>query len=242
MSVLSEFGTYLTEARRLRKAYPRSFDVRDLVRFFPDWHNSLKPLASPLADERPWITFAAIRFLEKALNKQMRIYEYGSGGSTVFFAKRAGEVVSVEHDPDWGRRVMESMKRGGYKNWRIVLIEPTLNATSINGDPSDSNSYVSGGDNFRGRSFKDYASSIDQYPDRHFDVVLIDGRARPSCFKHAVPKVKKHGYVVWDNTDRPYYFPAMKSVPKTFRFLDFPGPSPYVDFFTRTSVWCNGTP
>jgi predicted O-methyltransferase YrrM len=169
----------------------------------------------------------------------MLIYEYGAGGSTIFFAKRAREVISVEHDPEWARRVTEVMQKGGYKNCWIQVIEPTLNATFTNGDPSDVNSYTSDDHNFHGRSFKDYASSIDRYPDEHFDIVLIDGRARPSCFKHAIPKVKKHGYVVWDNTDRTYYFPAMQTAPKTFGFMDFPGPSPYVDLFTRTSVWCN---
>lgn len=205
--------------------------------FFPDWSRSLQTGASPLNDQRPWITFAAIRFLRNNLRKDMRVYEYGAGGSTLFFAKRVKEVISVEHDPVWRDQVMEALTNGGHENWRIDLIEPTPDARIIDKDPSDPDAYVSSALEFKGHSFRNYASSIEGYPDGYFDVVVIDGRARPSCFKHALSKVKDNGYIIWDNTDRSYYFPAMQLAPGNLYFRDFPGPSPYVNFFTRTSLW-----
>jgi len=70
--------------------------------------------------------------------------------------------------------------------------------------------------------------------------VTSASRARPSCFKHAIPKLKDAGYIVWDNTERDYYQPAIELAPEAFRFGDFPGPSPYVYCFTRTSTWQRG--
>jgi hypothetical protein len=73
---------YLQEAGKFRREYPHDHKVRELLFFFPDWARSLQTGASPLNDQRPWITFAAIRFLEKNLKKHMRVY--GAGGSIGF--------------------------------------------------------------------------------------------------------------------------------------------------------------
>jgi hypothetical protein len=104
-------------------------------------------------------------------------------------------------------------------------------------DPADPDSYATADETYRAMSFQGYASAIDDYPDGYFDVVQIDGRARPSCFKHSLRKVKPNGYLVWDNTEREHYHRAMRMAPQHFQFGDFPGPLPYVPHFTRTSVW-----
>jgi hypothetical protein len=41
--------------------------------------------SSPLEIELPWISYAAIDFLDGYLKPDMTVYEYGSGGSTLFF-------------------------------------------------------------------------------------------------------------------------------------------------------------
>jgi hypothetical protein len=86
-------------------------------------------------------------------------------------------------------------------------------------------------------SFYDYATKIESYPDDYFDVVVVDGRARPSCFKHAVRKVKRTGLLAWDNTTRDRYKLAMKLAPDSFEFLDCPGPTPFLSHYTKTSIW-----
>jgi hypothetical protein len=49
----------------------------------------------------PWITYPFIKFLEGRLNKTMRVFEYGSGNSTLFYAKSVAQVISVEGDAKW---------------------------------------------------------------------------------------------------------------------------------------------
>lgn len=55
----------------------------------------------------PWVTYAFIDFIKPRLSKQMSIFEYGSGNSTLFYAKYAGRVVSVEHDEAWYRKIVK---------------------------------------------------------------------------------------------------------------------------------------
>src|SRR3546814_12921991 len=51
----------------------------------------------------PWWTLRAKRLVEHhlAARPEARVFEYGAGASTVFLARRARQVVSVEHDPLW---------------------------------------------------------------------------------------------------------------------------------------------
>jgi predicted GIY-YIG superfamily endonuclease len=53
--------------------------------------------------------------------------------------------------------------------------------------------------------FVSYVKKIDSYPNEYFDVLVIDGRARPFCLKHGLNKVKPGGYIVYDNLEREYY-------------------------------------
>lgn len=46
----------------------------------------------------PWATFPYIAFIEARLGAHLRIFEYGSGASTLYYAQRGCRVVAVEHD------------------------------------------------------------------------------------------------------------------------------------------------
>ncbi|BFM39484.1 hypothetical protein [Synechocystis sp. LKSZ1] len=230
--------TYIKESIKLKNDYPDYFNFWDLVKLFPKWRTNLNGKSNPLKDEQPWITFLAIDFLEKNLNKDMRVYEYGMGGSTLFFAKRVKEIISVEHDKKWFNLVEENIKKKGYSNWKGYLIEAETSVKNVDINASDPDSYTSEDENFKERTFKNYAMSIDNYPDQYFDLVLIDGRARPSCFKHAYKKVKSGGIIMLDNSDRDYYLIYInKIVPKNIVSVDFPGFCPYLSSLSKTSAW-----
>ncbi|PWS28134.1 FkbM family methyltransferase [Pedobacter yonginense] len=52
-------------------------------------------------DALPWVTYSFIDFIKDRINKEQHIFEYGSGSSTIFYAKKAASVTSVEHDKSW---------------------------------------------------------------------------------------------------------------------------------------------
>ena len=53
----------------------------------------------------PRDTYAAITFLENRVHKDMNVFEYGSGYSTLWWSRRAAKVVACEHDIAWAERV-----------------------------------------------------------------------------------------------------------------------------------------
>lgn len=49
----------------------------------------------------PWYTYPCIRFLEGRVKKEMTVFEYGSGHSTLWWSERVQRVVACEHDQAW---------------------------------------------------------------------------------------------------------------------------------------------
>lgn len=237
-TILQNLETYRNAAKRLAREYNHNVSIWDLVRFFPAWSRSQDKAASPLADRVPWLTFAAMQFLKKRLSQNMRVYEYGAGGSTLFFAERVSEVISVEHDPAWISKVKTLVDSYQYRNAKIQLVEPTAEANSNDRKPSDPNAYFSLLKKYSDYSFKDYASSIDNYPDEYFDLIFIDGRARPSCFKHSLSKVKRDGFILLDNSERVHYAYIHETLNnERWKKFCFSGPGPYGSKFWQTCIW-----
>lgn len=65
----------------------------------------------------PWWSYSAIYFLENRLSPTMRVFEYGSGNSTLWFAQRVESVAAVEHSRGWHDRLLPSLP----KNARLLL-------------------------------------------------------------------------------------------------------------------------
>lgn len=180
--------------------------LKDL-RKFSQWMRYRKAQAeiSILEDRSPWMVFTAIDFLKQWLKKDMKVFEYGSGGSTIFFADRVRSVISVEHDAAWYKVVFGSLKQAGYSHVDYRLFEPEdYPAYSLKkrNEPKEFISYYHG---FSGKRFKNYATAIANFTDDTFDLVVVDGRARSACIQQSLPKIRKGGYLLLDNADRPAY-------------------------------------
>lgn len=216
-----------------------NFDIANAVKYFPAWKASLEAGRNSIKDEQPWITFFVIDLFKKVINSDTKVFEYGGGGSTLFFVNRAKEVVTVEHDPDWFRVLQKIVADKKITNWSGNFISPDKKLQQSKLSPSAPKDYFSSDVSFSNNTFKTYASFIDSYTDNYFDIVLVDGRARPSCAWHSVPKLKKGGLLIIDNSDRDYYFFAIAdTLKKEFELVyNNRGLSPYVDFFTQTGVW-----
>lgn len=49
----------------------------------------------------PWFTYPAIEYLRQFDFSDMKIFEYGAGHSSLFWAKRAKQVTAVDSDKSW---------------------------------------------------------------------------------------------------------------------------------------------
>lgn len=208
-----------------------------VIRHFFRWRRSQFAGATPVSDEQPWITFDAIQHLEEKVEPIHKVFEFGSGGSTLFFLKRCQVVVTVEHDAEWFILLKKLIEDKQITNWVGYLVEPERGDLVESPCVSNPDHYSSGG--VGDFNFRKYVSSIDSYPDEYFDIILVDGRSRPACIKHAVPKLKKGGLIILDNADRSYYNgPEIKKILNEYALvLSEKGASPYVQFFTQTNIW-----
>lgn len=56
----------------------------------------------------PWYTYPAIEYLSQFDYGDKKVFEFGCGNSSLFWAVRAQEVISIEDNPSWfenGKRV-----------------------------------------------------------------------------------------------------------------------------------------
>lgn len=141
--------------------------------------------SSPLDLELPWFSYGAIDFLMTFLRPEMAVFEFGSGGSTIFFARRCSQVDSVEDDPVWAARVRERATQLGLTNVRIAQC------------PFD---FV----NPEGFAKSAYLGQVRQ---GLYDVIVVDGAdndytIRPLCFRVAENQIKPGGIIVVDDSWR----------------------------------------
>lgn len=63
--------------------------------------------------EWPWLTPEANRVLDAVLSGRERVLEFGCGGSTLFFARRAAHVLGIETSPAWLERTRRALDARG---------------------------------------------------------------------------------------------------------------------------------
>lgn len=147
-------------------------------------HNVLHD-KSPLDLKIPWFSYAAIDFLEKFLQPQMTVCEYGSGGSTIFFAQRTRSVFSIEDNPQWFNLVSKRLRELSLPNATLVLC------------PFD----------FKQAEGFEHSDYLHAMPEEKFDVIVVDGAeewtpVRPRCFRMAESRIKPGGIIVVDDSWR----------------------------------------
>ncbi|MCK0141235.1 class I SAM-dependent methyltransferase [Aliiroseovarius sp. F20344] len=148
----------------------------------------------------PWWSFDAIDAVDKKLSQTQnaRVFEWGSGASTVWLAKRAGEVISVEHDPSWAEIVKPRL-------------EPFDHVRTIQVPSRPKGAIPSGKFGFEGQYFDDYVAAINNV-EGDFDLIVIDGRAREACLQVAINRLKPGGHILFDDFKRRRYQDAVSAL------------------------------
>lgn len=120
----------------------------------------------------PWVSFNAIKRIENLLRHDWKILEFGSGMSTIWFAKRCGFLQSIEHNENWYLKISNLLRKENLTNVKYDL-----------------------------RSTDDSYSDLSDYEDQSFDFCLVDGINRLSCTEIALKKIKVGGFIYLDNSD-----------------------------------------
>jgi hypothetical protein len=111
----------------------------------------------------PWLTDGALDFLDShiffikaSLKHNPRVFEFGSGNSTLYFLSRGCLVTSIEHDADWCRKIADVAICFGYQD-RLSL----------------------------SHAERPYHKKFEA-TGACYDLVLVDGRDRVQCLEQVV--------------------------------------------------------
>lgn len=133
----------------------------------------------------PWLPFRLIDELAEVVGPGSRVFEFGGGGSTLWFLDRGCEVVTVEHVPAWSERLAGLVASD---RWQLL-------------------------DRGADDGYDAYVAAIEDYPEDTFDVVVVDGRERVRCAHAALSRVRPGGWLVVDDVDRERYAAGLAAIP-----------------------------
>jgi hypothetical protein len=151
----------------------------------------------------PWWSFDAIQEADNVFTGK-RIFEYGSGGSTIRYMGIAESITSIEDDAQWYSIISEKVKM---RDNVTVLHRPFDFRNPVGFDRSE---YLR-------------ALNSDQY-----DVIIIDGQdwsfqERITCFRHAEHFVSPGAIIVVDDYWR-YKILTKSHTAKKMRIFESTGP------------------
>jgi hypothetical protein len=148
-----------------------------IIDIFSKYYGFVKSFKSGLPVDKdgqaiPLYTYPAIEYLNSIDFSNKRIFEFGSGQSTLYWLRNSMFVASVEHNLEWFKKISSDLK--GDANHQYFFSDKK----------------------------NEYINSILEFSDDYFDVVIIDGSfSRYLCAKNTIDKIKKDGLIVLDNSD-----------------------------------------
>jgi predicted O-methyltransferase YrrM len=99
------------------------------------WFEPSTPEEMP---SEPWLNKAALAYLATITLPTSNVLEHGSGGSTLWFAKNAGHVTSIESDPEWYKEVLRRKTGAHLVLWdqrSLPKLDPPYDLLLIDGEP-----------------------------------------------------------------------------------------------------------
>ncbi|MGB3616738.1 MAG: hypothetical protein WBA12_01345 [Catalinimonas sp.] len=139
---------------------------------------------TPLDLERPQIASTATRFLDLWLHAGMRVFEWGGGGSTLYFSKRVERVTTAGSDGGWVQQLKTQLAVRGRSNVDVRFHTYDRKDAAGFGDSAFCHAVAEGGP---------------------YDLICINGPevagdpARPACFERAEQHVRPGGIILVDD-------------------------------------------
>jgi hypothetical protein len=165
--------------------------------------------------EHPWLTKSANMILSELLKKSDIGLEFGSGRSTIYFAKRLKHLTSIEHNELWYNKVNAKIQQNGLNNINYIFAAK---------DKEDD----------RGNESK-YVETINGFKDESFDFILVDGAYRDFCALKVLPKIFPGGILTVDNAN--LYLPCDSCSPDSRTYDQGPKGNVWKRFFDSVYHW-----
>lgn len=206
------------------------------------WFNQ-KPIND--SGPTPWFTYPAISFLDDILTKDMKVFEYGAGYSTLYFAENANQVHSVDHSLDWVNNITATNPKTnvlfcGEDNMPLASAQKYIEEfISLDFEcPISNNNNHNIEHGLLNLEYAKYASQVTNWDKGYFDLIVIDGMARNLSGFVASKFIADNGYIILDNSDRWQYNSLQEYlIGEGFGRVDFWGAGPVNAYGWCTSVF-----
>lgn len=210
------------------------------------WHES-KKYNLPIRDGNhiPWITYSALEFLLQLNLRELKVLEFGSGSSTIFFARNSKVVISFEENALY---LEETSKAILGTNSKVLPIVPTLKDEIVEYELNEKHFEYFKRDleiletegNFYSKQ-RDFAKNVISNIMMNWDspdLVFIDGGFRNLQMLIAASRTNNDLIVVLDNSEREEYKLGILEL-KASGFLEIPfeGLGPLNYYSWRTSFF-----
>jgi hypothetical protein len=165
-------------------------------------------------DRRPWITRDALDLLDELLLPSDRGIEWGSGGTTAWFAERIEHLTSVEGSPHWhdGLRAQLDSAHVANVDLRLVSFDELGHDT-----PQHRSAYV---------------GAAPELTSGSLDLAFVDGEYRDECALRAIELLRPGGLLVIDNIET--YLPSTTRSPWS---VPAPATPRWQQLAERTAGW-----
>lgn len=135
----------------------------------------------------PWMAPKAIAYMDKVIDKNFQMLEWGSGGSTTWFSKRAKHVTSVEDNQSWFERVRRTFEQEKITNidYRFIPTDHSIDQEKC----------------IQEKKIPEYVAVVNGFQQDYFDMIIVDGSFRNVCINQSPRFLKPGGYLVLDNSN-----------------------------------------
>lgn len=165
-----------------------SIEGRDIkINTYPRIYDRVK---ESIIDGNPHMDEKEISLIKESLKPHYKVFEWGSGGSTIYFSQFVDTYVSVENLRIWFELVSQRMFID-----ETQTIGISHGKYSLYYKPELGEHKVKRGSLRLGYYYYTYINAIDECGIDEFDVIIIDGMARPSCVYKALNHVHDNSVI-----------------------------------------------
>lgn len=156
----------------------------------------------------PWYSYAVINFLSERLCPDSKIFEFGAGYSSIFYAQHGAAVISIEKDPIWYTKITQLREQLALDNLYVHLVALP----------------------------QEFAGSIQKFDCQ--DIIVVDSMCRNDCVAISYQKLSIGGVIILDNSERSKYQSSFELLTSLgFRHINFSGIGPLRVTSSQTTIF-----
>ena len=197
--------------QRAKRVLPNA--VKHPLLTWSDWFWNLRGLPAQAPEDIS--IFKAV--LLAVDNPKIRVFEWGSGRSTIYYANflrsvgRDFDWQSMDNSREWSQRGQEKIKRAQLGDWVHVYCSEFPAFWQIPGYAHDNvvlpNPWS---DSENVAEYVDFPKSLGY----QFDVIIVDGRFRRRCLLAAKEVLAPNGILILHDAQREHYHSSLSSYPQ----------------------------